>query len=46
VIDTASGKVVMAEPVKSSSIQPLSFTIESPEALLEKPLSRYVSSLY
>ncbi len=46
VIETATGKVVMAEPVKSSSVQPLSFTIESPEALLEKPLSRYVSSLY
>ena len=46
VVETATGKVVMSEPVKSCSIQPLSFTIESPEALLEKPLSRYVSSLY
>ncbi len=46
VIETTTGKVVMAEPVKSYSIQPLSFTIESPEALLEKPLSRYVSNLY
>jgi hypothetical protein len=46
VIDTATGKVVMAGAVKSRSIPPLAFTIESPEALLEKPLSRYVSNLY
>jgi hypothetical protein len=46
VMDTASGKVVMAEPVKSVSFEPVSFTVESPEELLERPLSRYVSSLY
>ena len=46
VIETASGKVVMAESVKSCSIEPLSFTVESPEELLERPLSQYVSSLY
>jgi hypothetical protein len=46
VIETASGKVVVAEPVKSCSIQPVSFTVESPETLLERPLSRYVNNLY
>ncbi len=46
VIETATGRVVMAEPVKSHSIDLISFTVESPEALLERPLSRYVSTLY
>ncbi len=46
VVETATGQVVEAGPVKSHSIMPLSFTVEAPEALLEQPLARYVRSLY
>lgn len=46
VIETATGLMVASESIKSYSVLPLSFTVESPEALLEKPLSHYVSNLY
>jgi len=46
VVETPTRRVIMAEKVKSWSIEPLAFTIENPGALLEQPLSRYVASLY
>ena len=46
VVETPTRRVIMAEQVKSWSIEPLAFTLESPGALLEWPLSKYVGGLY
>ena len=46
VIEAGTGRLIKDEPVKSHSFEPLSFTVEGPEQLLQKPLAHYVSNLY
>jgi hypothetical protein len=46
IVDVNTGRIIESKPIETRNETILSFTIFSPETLLEKPLNQYLSELY